>query len=279
MLQSRALDFVPEWRDPAASVKQPASRQRPFPPLAQAEVPDVLTASQLSQRLGGPHALMADGVTELKDGVVAVHLSLRPGDMLYTQGSHSHYAYILESGVMQCSRAQDNGTPVWGTMRYAGTGDWIGLYDRPARRPESTCAVTHASLLALPVNDLRDMAASSSIMAELIARSSSMALKRDWRVAYRLRDLPSYTRAVMGLVYLMHLADPTGSRTDGASTMTVQLDSALFGQWLGLLSDDLTQCLTKLQRYGALKTQNGSIVALMPHVLNSATSTVVLPFD
>jgi len=234
---------------------------------------ELISSAQLIQFLGGHGALTVGDSGGAHDAMMGVKLALSPGDVLYKQGSDSPYVYVLESGLVQCL-SQQPGLGLPETVSHAGAKEWLGLYDQPHRRQETVRAVTHTSLLALPMKALNALRASSPLIAELHARRTSMALKRDWRTVYRLRDLPAYTRTVMGLVYLVSLADPERASDQNAPSMEVVLDMGTLAHWLGLPLAELGHCLMQLQRYGALSIDLTRIIDLSPQVLFSVSSSM-----
>lgn len=234
---------------------------------------ELISSVNLLQFLGGtsvPLQAAPDG----EDGTMTgVRLSLSPGDALYAQGSPGMYVYLLEAGLVQCRRHGDGfGLP--DTVSYAGPGEWIGLYDHQGLRRESVDAATHTSLLALPCSELHALSASSPMIDELLARRSSMALKRDWRVAYSLRDLPPCARTLSSLIHLVRLIDPKIETNPNDVTLRVSLDIAMLGQWLGLPLSELRRCLMHLQSCGALHGDNARIMVLTPRVLFSASRSL-----
>lgn len=229
--------------------------------------PTMITLAELRRLLGGPQAL-PEGFNERSAGQLALtRLELEPGDVLYKKGSKVVYAYIVESGLVQCTRqsASDDHAP--DVVTYVAAHDVLGIHGSPQHRHETACAVTRTSLLALPVNELREMAAHSALLSELIARPRGQALMRDWRTVYRLRDLPPYARTVAGLSHLIRLAWPDGDLLAPQAAQPVNIETATLCRWLGLDAQALDKSLAQLQRYGALSQQNGHISTLVPDVL------------
>ena len=231
---------------------------------------ELISSFRLTQFLGGSSALLREDSDVSDDTMVGVRLKLSPGDALYKQGSSSPYVYVLESGLVQRHNQLD-GSGLSDTVTYAGPREWIGLHDQLGWRQESIDAATHASLLAFPAKDIRALSASSPIITELLARRTSMALKRAWRIGYSLRDLPPCTRTVVGLAYLVRLFDSKIEADQHDSTMSVVLGVAMLGPWLGLSLSDLCQCLGLLQRFGALGYEGTHIIELSPQVLFNAS--------
>lgn len=227
---------------------------------------ELISSVHLLHFLGGtsaPSQAAADGAD---DAMTGVRLTLSPGDALYAQGSPGMYVYLLESGLVQCRRHGD-GLGMPDAVSYAGPGEWIGLYDHQGLRRESVDAATHTSLLALPCSELHALSASSPMIDELLARRSSMALKRDWRVAYSLRDLPPCARTLSSLIHLVRLIDPKMETNPNDVSLRVSLDVAMLGQWLGLPLSKVRQCVMHLQSCGALDGDDTRIKVLMPGVL------------
>lgn len=231
-----------------------------------------IAMADLRQWLGGSTGSLRTqvGACASHDAMAVARLDLACGDVLYAQGSVGQYVYVVASGLVQChSQHGGLGFPV--LVSYAGAREWLGLHDHVGRRQASVNAVAATVVYALPVGELRALSASSPVMAELLARQTSMALKRDWRVAYSLRDLPPYTRTVVGLTQLVRQIDPDIENDQHEAHVRGALNVALFGNWLGLPLRDLHQSLTQLQRYGALRFEGGNITDLTPQVLFSAS--------
>ncbi|MDO9237032.1 MAG: Crp/Fnr family transcriptional regulator [Aquabacterium sp.] len=228
----------------------------------------LITRSDLSDYLGGGGLFRnTDDVTT--DKIVGTRLVLMPGDVLYVKGSMCHYVYIIESGLLEFTHQLETDVGKIETVSYTGTGEWVGWPNRSERRQETVQAVARTCLLALPIDDLRALELSSLGLAELLARPGSLALKRNWRIAYYLRDLPAYTRTVVALTHLVDLACAS-RRADMVDTnIRVHLSVATLSRWIGLDVPSLMSVLLKLQRYGALVLKDDSIAQLMPQLLIS----------
>lgn len=259
--RSRRDDYMYSVWD-AERQRAPAKHRRSCPT-------ELIAASQLARFLGGesgvPHADLGDS----QEAMLGVRLDLDPGDGLFMQGSVGHYAYVIESGLIQCHRQHDGlGLPL--TVTYVGQQEWIGLHDFVGRREESANAVARTSLLALPVSELHALSASSPEMTELLAGQISSALKRDLRVFSGLCDLPPDLRTVVGLVYLASLIDPQFEKNHSDAPMKVVIDVEMLGYWLGVPSCDLHQHLLKLQGDGGLCLDERHITGLWPQGLVNA---------
>jgi CRP-like cAMP-binding protein len=237
------------------------------------DLTEQIGSAQLLELLEGSFASPCMDLLEMQDTMLAVRLELSPGDVLYSQGSASQYAYIMESGLLQCHTQRD-GLGLPDAVSYAGPREWVGLYGALDRHQESVHAVVKTSLLAFHVGQLRHLSASSPRMAELLASRSSTALKRNGCIADGLRHLPADARTVGGLSHLLGLIDPKIEAVQGHSTMHAVLDMAVLGHWLGLSWSDLLECLTKLQGHGALTMDARNIVDVSPQLLFSASGLI-----
>ncbi|MGE5451822.1 MAG: Crp/Fnr family transcriptional regulator [Acidobacteriota bacterium] len=228
--------------------------------------------SELVRMLGGPVLVDGGGSASSDEDVPFIRLDLRPGDVLYAQGSESVYAYIVKSGLMMCQRRGVAGGNGVASVNFASTHDWLGVHDPRGLRGETATAVTSTTLLALTVQELRQMEGKSPVIAELIARPIGQALMRDWRTLYRLRDLPAYTRTVAGLAHLADLAVRSGDDQAPPEELATHLEVETLGRWLDLGTDELEKSLAQLHRYGALSLHGRHIEKLMPEVLISISS-------
>lgn len=231
---------------------------------------ELLTLNQLSRFLGG----LGIAAGDLHGALEATRLELMPGDELYAQGTVARYAYIVESGLVQCVGHQGDGGDFPGLVGFACAGELVGLYDQQERRSESVSMVTRGTLLALPLDGLKYTQGASPQLAELIARRLCLATKRDWRIVYRLRDLPPDRRAVAGLAHLVYLAAPDGQPTGGGGAMQIDLRVAVLRRWLGLSLNELMDRLEALEHDAALVLKGDRVVALMPQKILSALSAL-----
>lgn len=254
---------------PVASSSDNLVRQRAAMP---GRLPTLVTRAQLRQMLGGPQAAPEGCTEEVGDDLYLVRLQLEPGDVLYAEGAKAAYAYIVESGLIQCERTVDDHSPE--AVSYAASHDLLGSPGPFRQRRESACAITRTTLLAMSADDLHDMAEKSPLLAELIARPMGRALMRDWRTVYRLRDLPPYARTVAGLSHLIRLAMPGRDPAESPSRLQVVIEVSSLCRWLGLSADELDKSLEQLQRYGALTRQNERITALVPEVMLQVSSAL-----
>lgn len=231
------------------------------------QVPTLVTRAALRRMLGGPQAMPEGCNEEVGDDLCLIRVQLEPGDVLYAQGARPTYAYIVESGLIQCERERTEDERSPDAVSYAAAHDLFGHQVSQRQRREGARAITRATLLALPVDDLQDMEARSPLLAELIARPRGHALIRDWRMVYRLRDLPPYARTVAGLSHLIGLAKPGRDPVDPQATLQVVIDVQSLRRWLGLTAEDLDKSLVQLQRYGALVRRKDQIISLVPEVM------------
>lgn len=243
------------------------------PPSSPPEGSGLLTINQLTQFLGG----LGMAAYEVHDALETIRLELMPGDELYACGTVARYAYIVESGLVQCVvPRRGDGHDLAGSVGFASAGELVGLYDQQERRTESVSMVTRGSLLALPLDELKHTQASSPQLGELIARRMCLAMKRDWRIVYRLRDLPPDQRTAAGLAHLVYLAAPDGLKGADAQTLPVDLSVAVLRRWLGLSVDEVVGCLDQLQHDLAISLKGGRIVAVMPQGILSALNVLGL---
>ncbi|MES2088626.1 MAG: hypothetical protein V4532_01390 [Pseudomonadota bacterium] len=226
----------------------------------------LLTITQLTQFLGG----LGMAAYEAHDALETIRLELMPGDELYACGTVARYAYIVESGLVQCVGPRyGDGHDLPGSVGFASAGELVGLYDQQERRSESVSMVTRGTLLALPLDELKHTQASSPQLDELIARRMCLAMKRDWRIVYRLRDLPPDKRTAAGLAHLVYLAAPEGLKGADEQTLPTDLSMAVLRRWLGLSENELVACLDQLQHDAAISLKGDRIVAVKPQgILN-----------
>jgi CRP-like cAMP-binding protein len=227
---------------------------------------------RLSQVLGGP---VVPYLPTAEEPQVTTELQLQPGDSLFAEGSGAAYAYLVKSGVLQCMGRNDNGLGVPGSISYASEGDLIGLYEQQARRPEGVSAVTHATLLALSLDDLNHAQASSPMLAELVARRSSVAMKRNWHMAYQLRDQPPLARTISGLAYLLRIANPPSQgRPMDANLAPVALSLEGLSRWLGLPPAAVSQQLEQLAQHQLLSFRGGHVTSLSHELMKVTPRTL-----
>lgn len=228
----------------------------------------LVTGSQLMELLGGHCDSLLAGSAGVRKEFPVVRLALAPGDNLYAQGPRGQYAYLVEHGLIERVRQHHDGYDLPNAVSFASAGDLVGMYPSLEPRAESVSAVTRSSLLALPLEELHSLEALDPLLKALISRPLSMALKRDWRTLYRLRDLPPHARTVAGLSHLIHRAASHGVLGGGSARhLNVQLNIECLGQWLGLPLRELRPCLALLEGDGALVSQGGSLITLVPEVM------------
>lgn len=234
---------------------------------ASSDVIGLVSWPQLIAFLGGPSPSSWSSSPRPGEEFLITRLCLMPGDNLYGQGPRGRYAYLVESGLLERVGQHADGHDAPHSVSFACIGELVGMHPHLAHRPESVNAVTRTSLLALPLSGLSKLGAEDPLLTELIARPLSMALKRDWRTLYRLRDLPPYARTVAALAHLINLALPGHRARDSADRLPVHLKIERLASWLGLPSGDMTQDLEQLQRHGALAFRHDCLIFLMPDVL------------
>lgn len=189
----------------------------------------------------------------------AVHLYLTRGHVLYCEGAPARYVYLVKSGLIQRTRFSEKIDRNLRTVAFAGPGELIGLPDRFSRHPESVSAIMDTHLLAVPLIEWRRLDAYTRVLDELVVRRLSAALMHDWKVAYKLRDLPLNARIVCGLSYLVGL---TTGRDQRPTHLAMNLTWDVLAQWLGTRVDLLMPRLLRLERHGVLASRRNVIRSL-----------------
>lgn len=232
---------------------------------------ELLTPFSFKDFLGVSSVALADRQGVLNGDMLAIRVQLSPGDVLYVPGAPCQYVYIVESGLLQCVRQYGRAVVGGGAaaVSYVGSKDMIGLHELLEQRQDEVVAVSHASLLALPIAEVRAIEGASALMAESLSRHVSAALKRNWRMVYVLRELSAGPRILMALANLIHLAYPgrQGESCDGP--VKVHLDLSMFRAWVGLPVRDLMSCLAQLKSDKVLNYVESRIVELNPRLLLS----------
>lgn len=182
-------------------------------------------------------------------------LHLDAGATVYEQGQHCGQAFVILNGVLERhhatgSRAQSMLGP--GSVALSGARELLGLHVSLHGRPDTAVAVTKARVLAIPLRDLKALSPATTLINDLLMRTAGAALMRDWRVAYRLRDLPAFARTVAGLSHLAKLAEfkPQDLESDGTTSWLIS--EPHLASWLALDSEVLHAQLQKLERYGVM---------------------------
>ncbi|MDO9005806.1 MAG: hypothetical protein Q7V20_20375 [Aquabacterium sp.] len=158
-------------------------------------------------------------------------MQLDAGALLYEPGKHSEQAFVILSGVLARQQASDV-------------------------KSGARCGPSSIALQA--------MAPSTTLINDLLMRTAGAALLRDWRVSYRLRDLPAFARTVAGLSYLASLAEfkPAMMDSDGAIALVMPVSNV--ATWLALDREVLKTQLKRLERYGVVSTFEEAIRWLDP---------------
>lgn len=252
-----------ERREPPSSQRSPA----PTPVLAgSSHQVDLVTASQLAQFLGASTDALPAEIADTDVDLLGVQLDLGPGDVLYRQGCISHYVYILQSGLVQC-HSQHGGLGLPMAISYAGAQQWVGLHDRAGRRQESVEAAVQTSLLAFPVSELRTLATTSPLMAELLAQRINLAQARDQRMLGSLRALQPEARTAAGLAQLARLMSPHPEAEPPDALIQASISIDLLSDWLGLSVRELIHSLLHLHHAGAVSIDATHITELSPRAL------------
>jgi CRP-like cAMP-binding protein len=208
-----------------------------------------------------------DVACETEHKLPCEEIQLNAGVSLYEQGHHVRQAFVILDGVFarqQKSNAKSAAMPGPSPIALSGERELIGLHIGLTQRPESVTAVTKATVLALSIKALQTMVPSSTVAHDLLMRTAGAALFRDWRVAYRLRDLPAFARTVAGLSHLASLAGvkPLASRADGTIALTLPLPC--LSAWLDMDMEALCTQLKHLARCGVVSTSTNAIEWLDP---------------
>ncbi len=215
-----------------------------------------------------PH--QADGRVTL-----GIRQELAPGDLLFAAGARATYTYFIEHGLLQSVSTLNDRRVSPSAVSYFGPGKLVGLLDPLSQqRLDSVRAVVPTRLLAFSLQDMQALKGECPAMQGLVSRSVSSTLKHEWRTAYRLRDLPPYTRIVAGLTHLIKLARPDSSPDDTEASLAWAVEEDVFGQWLGLDADDMEACLAQLARYGAVHRHHCRLVAVNPHVVLTVSAAL-----
>lgn len=194
-------------------------------------------------------------------------IRLDAGASLYEQGQHVGQAFILLEGILarqQVCNAKSTAVQGPSPIALSGKKELIGLHLGLSRRPERAWAVTKATVLALSIKALQALVPSSTLINDLLMRTAGAALFRDWRVAYRLRDLPAFARTVAGLSHIASLTGlkPVVAQADGTISLTLPLPS--LASWLAMDMEALCVQIKRLKRYGVVSTYANDIVWLDP---------------
>ena len=219
------------------------------------------------------------------DAMLTIAQTLNPGDVLYAQHTVMRYAYWVESGLLQRRRLSTN-EPGGGSpggdgheptvdVGYSGSGQWVGADGPVFARQETVTAVTPVRLLAMEKENVNALDTFGGDAIDPAWRLRGLAIKREWRVAYQLRDLPAQQRLATALAYLVHWAAPAGGGQARSQCPTpVCLDLEDLGQWLGLDIARLEVMLSVLAQAGTLVLRGGRLVSWRPdRLLEHARST------
>lgn len=256
------VEQTPRWRrqpKPTPEAARPTTRIIP----GEIGVPELLAAMGLSATDMGCDA----GVT-----LPCETLHLDAGAKVYEQGQHCGQAFVILNGVLERhhaigSRAQSMLGP--GPVALSGARELLGLHFNLQGRPDTAVAVTKATVLAIPLRDLKALSPATMLINDLLMRTAGAALMRDWRVAYRLRDLPAFARTVAGLSHLTRLAEfkPQDLESDGTTAWSIS--ESHLASWLALDSEVLHAQLQKLERYGVMSLKANGPRWLDPIKLDS----------
>ena len=184
-----------------------------------------------------------------------------------------HYAYRVESGLLQRKRLAGGGGESAVDIGYSGMGEWLGADDPLPARRETVTAVTPVRLLAMQRQEIQAMTDRRVLdgdSAESPWRLHGLALKRDWRVTYQLRDLPAPQRLSAALAYLVRwatLADAglgPESIADAQCPLPVCLDVDDLGYWLALDRTTVEAMLGLLVQAGGLTLRDDHLVSWRP---------------
>lgn len=240
-----------------AAILQPSTEEcRPLP--REIGIHDLLTALGIDAR---------DLAFDTKPRLPCEEVRLDAGAILYEQGQRVGQAFVILDGILarqQMCNVKSGAMQGPSPIALSGEKELIGLHLGLHRRPEGVKAVTKATVLALSIKALQALAPSSTLINDLLMRTAGAALLRDWRVAYRLRDLPPFARAVAGLSHLANLAGfkPMVARADGTIALTLPLPN--LASWLAMDMDTLCTQLKRLGRYGVVSTSNDAVEWLDP---------------
>lgn len=197
----------------------------------------------------------------------ARRLRLAPGDRLYSHDDAPKHIFLIETGVFQRSRMALADMPrVQAShpevIAFCGAGELLGLHLRKATRQESASAITASTVLALAIDSIERIPDGSGLLSDMLVRPVSAALIRDWRLAYRLRDLAPAERTLEGLSHVADLAGtPLRDCRDGQA-LEVALPVEVLAAWLGLGAAVLGQALDSLVRRGIIVMRDGQITRI-----------------
>lgn len=209
----------------------------------------------------------SDSTCDAAGSLSCDEIQLDAGAILYEPGKHGEHAFVILSGVVarqQASESQSGVRCAPSSIALSGAKEMIGLHLGSDLRPENATAVTKAILLALPIKALQALVPSSTLINDLLMRTAGAALLRDWRVSYRLRDLPAFARTVAALSYLANLAEFRPAMTGSDGTIALSMPVTNLATWLALDVTALQTELKRLERYGVVSTFEEAIRWLDP---------------
>lgn len=192
---------------------------------------------------------------------------LEAGSSLYEQGQRDEQAFVVLDGVLarqQTSGAKSNALHDPASIALSGEKELIGLHPGVNGRPESATAITKAAALSFSIKAVQSMDSSPTSINDLLMRKAGAALFRDWRVSYRLRDLPAFARTVSGLSYLASLADFKLMMAQAEGIIAMAMPMSILASWLALDKDVLRAQINRLACDGVVSSDANVIHWIAP---------------
>jgi len=206
----------------------------------------------LEQRVPGMRLLRPDPISQPRPSASpldrlwrdASTISLRTGEVLFSEGSKITYIYRLLNGRVDIFREQINGNPI--PLYHVGTGDYLVEASFGKQHDTSARCTTSGTLQRLPVVQFhallrQDCTLGLALCQKLagdVSRLRRTSQQRD-RYAAPLRDRI--------LVYLAEYADPVSGTLDLPYTLIS------WARELGVANETLSRVLRLLESAGMLE--------------------------
>lgn len=202
---------------------------------------------------------------------IAIRRSYRRRDVVFVEGAEKEAVYFIRQGTVKTFKTDENGHEH--IVSFLAAGDMFphaGLFNNHPY-PATAEVLTHAELLAIPVQDFE----------RLLVRRPEIAVKVLRVMSAKIEDLQMKLQHITGndvqdriLAFLLNLAERHGRRTESGIAIRLPMTNQEFASAIGTSRETVNRILSHLRKQDILDVnRNGYLIKDHAALLNLIRKT------